>query len=120
MAKTNESDAVAADSTTTEPVAAPAPTPAAEPVAARAPRTGLRIAGIAAGGVLAGALLFGGGIAVGHALPDGHGGPGFMTAQLLPPGAEQGFDRGGMPGMPGPDREQHPPRPDDGARPGQN
>ena len=65
MANTNESDA---------PAAATPPAAASAPVATRSSRTGLGVAGIAGvavGSVLAAALLFGGGVAVGVALPGG-------------------------------------------------
>ena len=78
MAKTNDSDAPAADTTPSTATTATAPTPAA----ARASRSGLGIAGIAVGSVLAAALLFGGGVAVGLALPSDQMGPDSASGQL--------------------------------------
>lgn len=77
MAKTTESDATAAEAT--EPVPAPA---ASTPVATRASIPVLGVVGIAAGSVLAAGLLFGGGLAVGLALPDAHQRPAFAAGQL--------------------------------------
>jgi len=67
-------------------------------------RRGLRLGGIIAGGVLAAALLFGGGVLLGVNLPDGGrpGGPGFAQGQFdgqLPGGAMPQGERppGGQP-----------------------
>ena len=101
MANTNESDAPAAD--TTPPAAA------AIPVATRSSRTGLGIAGIAVGSVLAAALLFGGGLAVGLALPSGETGPHFAAGQNGPrPGDRDGARPGDRDGQRPPIHGHHP------------
>jgi len=104
----------AADAPTTElaEAAPPAPTEhletaAPDPaVAPAAPKRGRRIALIATGAVVAAALLFGGGVAVGIAIPSG--GPGFSQQGGpggFPGGGEQGGPQGGTQGerptMPG-------------------
>jgi hypothetical protein len=116
MAKTNESDAPAADTTTT-----PAPAPAAStPVAARASIPALGVVGIAAGTVLAAGLFFGGGLAVGMALPDAHRGPAFANSQLgngeqqrdgVRPNDRQGLRPSGQDGQRPPFGEQGPQQP---------
>lgn len=114
MANTNESDAPAADTTT--------PAAASIPVAARSSRTGLGIAGIAVGSVLAAALLFGGGLAVGLALPSGETGPHFAAGQNDPrPGDRDGQRPGDRDGARPGDRDgQRPPIHGDHPLPGQN
>ena len=82
-------------------------------------RRGLKLGCIIAGGVLAAALLFGGGVLVGTALPDGGrpGGPDFAQAQFdgqLPGGAmPQGERPQGGPQQGG----NQPPQQRDGDRP---
>ena len=107
MANTNESDA---------PAAATPPAAASAPVATRSSRTGLGVAGIAGvavGTVLAAALLFGGGVAVGVALPGGEIGQHSAAGQNGPrpgdrDGARPGDHDGARPGDRDRDR-QHPP-----------
>lgn len=92
----------------TEPAAATAADDAASPVAQTVPHRGLgglALAGIIGGGVVAAAILFGAGLAVGVALPDR---------------APMGITQVGHPGGPGanqafPDRQdgQRPPAPFD-------
>ena len=110
MANTNESDAPAAD--TTPPAAA------SIPVATRSSRTGLGIAGIAVGSVLAAALLFGGGLAVGLALPSGETGPHVAAGQNDPrPGDRDGQRPGDRDGARPGDRDRARPGDRDGQRP---
>ena len=63
-------------------------------------RRGLKIGGLIAGGILAAALLFGGGVLLGVNLPGGAGDrPGFSQGQFpggdMPPGGPQGGPQGG-------------------------
>ena len=101
MANTNESDAPAADTTPPAATSAPASTPAA----ARSSRSGLRVAGTVAGSVLAAALLFGGGVAVGLAVPGVDIGPDSASGQAderpsgrdgVRPGSRDGARPGGQ------------------------
>jgi len=84
--------AEAAPTAPTEHVQTETPAPVVAPVA---PKRGRKIALVATGAVVAAALLFGGGVAVGIAIPTG--GPGF-SQQGGPggfPGGEQGGPQGG-------------------------
>ena len=94
-------DAVVEPVETAQPIVTETPTPA---------RRGLRLGGIITGGVLAAALLFGGGVLLGVNLPDGgRPGPGFAQAQFdgqLPGGAmPQGERPQGGPQQGGPQQE---------------
>ena len=94
------------------------PVDTATPVETRE-RRGLKLAGIIGGGVLAAALLFGGGVLVGTALPDGaRPGPDFAQGQFdgqLPGGAmPQGERPQGGPQQGGPQQGgDHPPQQQD-------
>jgi len=92
-----------------EPVDPTVPTPASSPTPATAKRglPGIAIAGIAVGGVLVAGLLFGGGIAVGIALPIG--GHSVETGQGGFPGGPQSGDQGTRPSRPGTDSNREMP-----------
>ena len=98
-------DAAPAGEPTSPVVSEPAPAAAqAETVPpAVQPRRrlgGLAIAGIATGAVLSAGLLFGGGVALGVALPDGR--PGVDIQSGMPFDGEQGRPLQGGPGVEGP------------------
>lgn len=87
MAKNTESDAPAPETEPITPAAETAAPPADEAVATKPSRTG-RVLALAGGAVLASALLFGGGLALGLHLPHGGGHPGPGISQGMLPGGD--------------------------------
>jgi hypothetical protein len=91
----------AAPTAQTEHLVAETPAPV---VATAAPKRGKKIALIAVGAVVAAGLLFGGGVAVGLAIPTG--GPGFSQNGGPGGGTPPGMQDGERPTMPGQGTDQ--------------